>query len=75
MKAIIDLIENMVAPRVILNTLQKQDPDELGLALGDMTVNAFNNEFNRAASKKIRSGLVPWLDRFYCAYRKRIYGD
>ena len=71
-KSLIKLCKEILAPKVIVDTLRNQDSRELGADTGKAIKRFMVNEFGEKGGKELLGAMRPWIDRFYLALRKEL---
>ena len=67
--------KSFLIPKVILDTLKNQDPKVLGKDSGKTLKRVIRNEISKKAYMGMEGRLISWLDGFYGAFRREMYGD
>jgi hypothetical protein len=75
MSSIISFAKELIAPKVLVDTLRRQDSKELGTDTGKAFKKFIMNEFGHRGGKNLLIALRPWIDQFYLAFRKEIDAD
>ena len=74
-KSLIKFAKELLAPKVIVDTLRNQDSKELGEDTADAVKKFIVNEFGDKGGRKLIEALQPWFNRYYLAFIKRLYED
>ena len=75
MSKIADFALNFIAPKIIISTLQKQNPEELATEVAQTVDKFIDAEFGDKKSEQIQKVIVPWTARFIVAFNKELQKD
>ena len=70
--SLIKMTTEWLGPKVIIDTLDNQDPKSFGVQTGGMVREALTNEFAKKGYEQIRPRLIAWFDGFYLSMRKKL---
>jgi hypothetical protein len=74
-KSLIKFAKELFAPKVIVDSLRNQNPQELGKDTALAIKKFIINEFGVRGGNSMLNALRPWLDRFYLSFRKELDGE
>jgi hypothetical protein len=74
-KSLIKFAKELFAPKVIVDSLKNQNPQELGKDTALAIKKFIINEFGDKGGRGLLNALRPWVDRFYLSFRKELDGD
>jgi len=76
MAKLINFFKNMIGPKIIINTLKKQDGVALGYEVGkDIIDKALDAEFGNKKSEQIQNVIIPFGEAFWRGIKKGLLED
>lgn len=62
----------LIGPKILIATLENEDPEELGIECADFIDNRMDSAFGNLKSAKVETVLVPFLNKLVMALNKRL---
>ena len=74
MTSLVKFAKSFIVPKVIIDTLNNQNPTELGRDSGIALRRVITNEIGKKAYLTMDDRVISWLDAYYVAFRREMYG-
>ena len=71
----LDLIMCAIAPKIIINSLKKQNPARLGMIAADFLDETLDSEFGNKKSAQVHKVIVPFMNKFVMSFNKTLLED
>jgi len=65
-------IVDLIKTKVIITELNKQDPEALAIQAADFLDGVLDSSCGNKRSSDIQKTLIPWTNKFYLAFSKRL---